>query len=242
MMCLSMRCAISGVAIKLSQLALACLPKTAATDGSMKPLWTAIAESFRRLAEEGRGVLFVLAGDLEYFSSEFGWPTAMSNHACPYCVCDNFFEAEASKHPFTDFRKEASWKTALKKAADPPPSPHPLWKVPGVSFWTMKLDLLHLVDLGVACHIYGNLLAALVEKIPMGRKKALVQVNQMVAKKYHELGIEAQQRIPRLNVSDIFADYFPCLRQKSEEVCTSSNPAGSHPCNQPERKAHASSL
>ena len=154
LMCLSMRCAISGVAIKLSQLALACLPKTAATDGSMKPLWTAIAESFRRLAEEGRGVLFVLAGDLEYFSSEFGWPTAMSNHACPYCVCDNFFEAEASKHPFTDFRKEASWKTALKKAADPPPSPHPLWKVPGVSFWTMKLDLLHLVDLGVDCHIY----------------------------------------------------------------------------------------
>ena len=64
----------------------------------------------------------------------------------------------------------------------------------------------------MACHIYGSLLAALVEKISMGRKKALVQVNQMVAKKYHELGVEAQQRIPRLNVSDIFADDFPCLR------------------------------
>ena len=64
----------------------------------------------------------------------------------------------------------------------------------------------------MACHIYGSLLAALVEKISMGRKKALVQVNQMVAKKYHELGIEARQRIPRLNVSDIFTDDFPCLR------------------------------
>ena len=79
---ISMGCAISGVTIKLAQLLLTCLPKTAMTSSSMKPLWEAIAGSFKKMADEGPGVLFVVAGDLEWFSAEFGWPTAMGNHPC----------------------------------------------------------------------------------------------------------------------------------------------------------------
>ena len=203
---------ISGVTIKLSQLVLACIPKTARHESTMKPLWQAIAASFKKLAKEGKGILFVLAGDLEYFSSEFGWPTAMSNYPCPYCSCDNLFDMEKSKHPFTDFRKNATWKKKLRGVAAPPPVDHPLWQVPGVNFWTMKLDLLHLVDLGVACHIYGNLLAALIQKSPLNKKQTLVEVNKLVAKNYQELGIEAGKRLPRLNASDVFADDFPVLR------------------------------
>ena len=131
---ISMRCAISGVTIKLSQLLLTCLPKTAKTSSSMKPLWEAIAGSFKKMADEGSGVLFVVGGDLEWFSAEFGWPTAMSNHPCPYCEADNLFDMEASKHPFTDFRKDARWKTTLKGVHSPPPVAHPLFKVPGLSF------------------------------------------------------------------------------------------------------------
>ena len=108
---ISMKCAISGVTIKLLQLLLTCLPKTVMTSSSMKPLREAIAGSFNNMANEGPGVLFVVAGDLEWFSAEFGWPTAMNNYPCPYCKADNLFDMEASKHPFTDFRKEASWKT-----------------------------------------------------------------------------------------------------------------------------------
>ena len=131
---ISMRCAISGVTIKLSQLLLTCLPKTAMTSSSMKPLWEAIAGSFKKMADEGSGVLLVVGGDLEWFSAEFGWPTAMSNHPCPYCEADNLFDMEASKHPFTDFRKDARWKTTLKGVHSPPPVAHPLFKVPGLSF------------------------------------------------------------------------------------------------------------
>ena len=76
----------------------------------------------------------------------------------------------------------------------------------------MKLDLLHLVDLGVASHIYGNLLAALVNSMGMGRVKALVELNKMIATEYQHLGIQSGNRLPRLNVSDIFTDAFPCLR------------------------------
>ena len=84
--------------------------------------------------------------------------------------------------------------------------------LPGMSFWTMKLDLLHLVDLGVASHVYGNLLAALVNNMGMGRVKALVELNKMIATEYQHLGIQSGNRLPRLNVSDIFTDDFPCLR------------------------------
>ena len=130
---ISMRCAISGVTIKLSQLLLTCLPKTATTSSSMKPLWEAIAGSFKKMAHEGSGVLFVVAGDLEWFSAEFGWPTAMSNFPCPFCKADNLFDMGATKHPFTDFRKEATWKSTLKGVHSPPPLPHALFTVPGES-------------------------------------------------------------------------------------------------------------
>ena len=207
-----MRCAISGVAIKQSQLLLTCLPKSAGTASSMKPIWEAIAGSFKKMAEAGKGVLFVVAGDLEWFSSDFGWPTAMSNNPCPYCLCDNYFEEEKSVRPFTDFRKDATWKSTLRSVSAPPPASHPLFGVPGSSFWSMKLDLLHLVDLGVASHIHGNLLATIVKSLPMGKKRALVEVNKMVAMRYEELETPAGERIPRLNVSDIFGDEFPCLK------------------------------
>ncbi len=114
---ISVKCAISGVTIKLLQLLLTCLPKTAMTSSSMKPLREAIAGSFKNMADEGPGVWF--AGDLEWFSAEFGRPTAMNNYPCPYCKAGNLYDMEASKHPFTDFRKEASWKTTLKGMHSP---------------------------------------------------------------------------------------------------------------------------
>ena len=42
---------------------------------------------------------------------------------------------------------------------------HPLMTVSGVTPDTIKLDLLHLVDLGIAAHLYGNLIWDLLEII-----------------------------------------------------------------------------
>lgn len=155
---------------------------------------------------------WVLGGDLEYFSQEYGWPTAMANFPCPFCRADNFHDSSKSVAPFTDFRKGALWKTTERRVKDPPPLQHALYRVPGVSFWTLKMDLLHLIDLGVASHVYGNLLAAMIYKSPLSRKQALVEVNKLMATKYTELGIAAGHRLPRLNASDIFTDDFPVLR------------------------------
>ena len=79
-------------------------------DSTWQPLWAEIAKSFGILAQGGdragatvrRGVIWVICGDLEFYTSEFQFPTAMSNFPCMYCCAtNNFGENDA---PFTDFR------------------------------------------------------------------------------------------------------------------------------------------
>ena len=218
--CISMRCAISSMPIKESQLLLGCIAKSAKDANSMKPLWEAIAKSFEQLAHgklqngQGirKGILFVISGDLEWFAQEFGWPTAGSNKCCPYCQADNFFELDKSIHPFTDFRRDASWKGTCRKWGEAPPKENPLYTTPGVSFWTIKMDLLHCMDLGIAAHVFGNLLAICLAKLPGSKKVALVELNKTIAKQYQELGVPAQKRIPRLNLTDFESDEYPVLK------------------------------
>ena len=129
-----MRCVVSSVSIQYSEFVLACLPKSARADSSWQPIWEAIAESFKHLASgklaDGtpvrKGVLFVIAGDLEWYSQEFGWPTAMSNKCCPYCNAENLFEGCAM--PFTDFRDDACWKRSIKTFKDKAPADHPFFR------------------------------------------------------------------------------------------------------------------
>ena len=153
-----------------------------------------------------------VVGDLEFFSQEFGFPTAMSNYPCAYCSATNFFgENEA---PFTDMTKEAKWReTKLKET---PKVDHPLMKVSGVSFWTIKLDLLHTLDLGVASHLYGNLIYDLVEDHVEGssRPARLVKANQLILEGYAFLGIPAAKRLQKLSLSDLCTggEDYPCLR------------------------------
>ena len=93
---------------------------------------------------------------------------------------------------------------------------HPLMAVSGITPATIKLDLLHLVDLGVASHLYGNLVWDLVEDHAEGGNRAmkLHQVNKQIVEAYKTCGIPASQRLKRLNLSDVCAggDEYPVLK------------------------------
>ena len=125
--------------------------------------------------------MFAITGDLEWFSQEFKWPYAMSNRPCAYCQADNL--KTGSLIPFTDFRKDACWKATILTAAqaDAKYGSHPLMSVPGVNFYTMKLDCLHIFDLGVAMHVFGNLLWEIIEEMPGNRQHALGELNKLIA-------------------------------------------------------------
>ncbi|CAE7557610.1 unnamed protein product [Symbiodinium natans] len=121
MLVVSIRCLISDRSIKSSELLLACLPKDA-NAGSWTALWKELAASLSVLAAgkhpDGkplrRCVLMAVAGDLEFFAQEFGWPTALSNQPCPYCKADNLFNKDKEVAPFNDFRPCAAWRGMLK--------------------------------------------------------------------------------------------------------------------------------
>ena len=163
----------------------------------------------------------------------------MSNYPCAYCWASNFFGDNEA--PFTDFRSgeellvilgwiapallaqtihflamlcmtEAAWRATQEM----PEVEHPLMTVSGVTPDTIKLDLLHLVDLGIAAHLYGNLIWDLLEDHTGGssRQSKLAVVNNQIANAYKSCQMPAGKRLQRLNLSDICAggDDYPMLR------------------------------
>jgi hypothetical protein len=161
-----------------------------------------------------RCIIMVISGDIEWFCSQFNFPYAMSNAPCPYCKCDNLLHE--SRVPFTDFRSNAEWKNAICSAEELKArcGGHPLMKVLGVNVHTIKLDTLHLVDLGVASHCYGNLLWCILEDHLEGnRVVALQELNRLVADAYNSLQMPAQKRIGMLKLRNLrsSASDYPIL-------------------------------
>ncbi|CAE7236943.1 unnamed protein product [Symbiodinium sp. CCMP2592] len=151
-----------------------------------------------------------LVGDLEFFSQEFGWPTANSNNLCPYCKCDNLFKDADAVAPFNDFRASAEWR---KQPRDPRENDHPLFKVPGINFWSPKLDVLHMLDLGVSSHLYGNLINDILEDhLPGSFAASIGALNSRIQELYESQSTPAAARIPKLSKGNIQSQTgYPCL-------------------------------
>ena len=79
-------------------------------------------------------------------------------------------------------------------------------EVSGISRATIRLDLLHLIDLGCAAHLYRNLVWDLVEDHTTGpnRGAKLARVNKLIEATYKSCGGPASQRLQRLNLSDVY--------------------------------------
>ena len=175
---LSFRCLLTKRPIGESQLLLTALPKAALTKEGWQKLMETVAWSFSCLAKgvapkkDGRGKtmekergkrfrkgwLWAITGDLEWFASEFGFPYPGANLLCPYCQADA--NLTGSTRPFTDMRPSASWRETLfpDDQLQRKYGGHPLFKVEEVRVSTVKLDVLHTLDLGVAAYMHGSIL------------------------------------------------------------------------------------
>ncbi|CAL1136396.1 unnamed protein product [Cladocopium goreaui] len=236
---LSFRCLLSSKAVTQSQMLISALPKLAMTKETCKRMMEVLAWSWQVLwdgvvpkkdkagdpIEKHRGkrmrkgVLWSVSGDLEWFASEFGFPYSAANMLCPFCLADQF--KEGSPRPFTDFRATAAWRqTTLppaklqKKFAG-----HPLFRggggAPHASALSIKLDILHVLDLGVAAYAHGSLLWSIMEELPgASRAVRLANLNQKVVEAYDKVGLEAQKRMKHLSLSDLAetAEEYPCLK------------------------------
>jgi hypothetical protein len=176
-----MRCLLTKKSVAESQLLLTCMPKLAAVKETWEKIMECLSWSFtvlyngrtpkkgfggpgcrwpQRQANEEMcplGHYWAITGGLEFFASEFNWPYRNANEICPYCCAD---QKQESERPFTDMRPTAAWRSTILSPADLAKKfKHPLFKVPGVSVLTLKLDILHLLDFVIYIYrtTFGNL-------------------------------------------------------------------------------------
>ena len=116
------------------------------------------------LEKDRKGWLWAITGDLEWYASEFSWPYSASNYICPYCAADQLLEG--STKPFTDMRPSAAWRaTVLPPEELKKKFTHPLFAIPGVNALSLKLDILHVLDLGVSAYLHGSVLVSIMDKL-----------------------------------------------------------------------------
>ena len=159
-----------------------------------------------------RAVIWVLAGDMEYFQVDLGLPHQAANDPCAWCKCNK------SDTPFNDFRENAKWKEVRRSPADHiahPVTNHAIMKIPGVNFFCFHLDSLHVLDLGAASHAIGNLLWEIcVDHLPGNRAQALASLNKKIAELYQELNVPKSKWIPSLtyNHFNTTTSTYPLLK------------------------------
>ena len=122
-----------------------------------------------------KGWVWAVTEDLEWFASEFGFPYAASNLLCGYCLADQNFKD--STMPFTDFRPQAAWRKSCLTPAQLQEKfgGHPLLRLGCTSPLSIKLDVLHVLDLGVACYLHGSVLISIMNQLG-GRTSSLAQL------------------------------------------------------------------
>ncbi|CAK9083768.1 Uncharacterized protein SCF082_LOCUS39746 [Durusdinium trenchii] len=241
---ISFRCLLTSMPVGDSQLLLAAIPKAAVSKETFNTIMECMAWSFTSLYEgkapkknhsgvpmDGvkgrplrRGVLWAITGDLEWFASQFGFPYSSSNMICAYCLADQ--KKTGSERPFTDCRPTAAWRSSIlsPKFLQKEYGAHPLFKVPACSALAIKLDILHVLDLGVAAYLHGSVLIDIMDKLggtsrslatffALGEAKMQL-LNKKIAEMYGKLGIEAAKRIKYLTLNDVAssAEEYPVLK------------------------------
>lgn len=90
-----------------------------------------------------------------------------------------------------------------------------MFLVPGVNFLSIHFDTLHMFDLGISAHVYGNLLWSILEDdIKGNRDNSMAVLNADISKIYQAHGVPASSRFPHLNVSNIntSGSFYPFLK------------------------------
>jgi hypothetical protein len=159
-----------------------------------------------------KGIVWVLAGDYDYLCNELGLQHPMANEPCSYCNCN------VTDRPWNDFRPQAAWRSGSRTAEENRascPSKHPLMSIPGVVFETIRLDSMHLLELGVTQHVLANVLADIVYDHLPGTKDANAKImNAAITELYRDLGITSDRRVPELLPQNFCAKRteYPCLK------------------------------
>eukprot|EP00969_Alexandrium_andersonii_P034339 1502296-Alexandrium_andersonii.AAC.1 len=107
-----------------------------------------------------RAVVFLLCGDLDWYCNYLGVNRHFNSNE-PCWLCD----ANRSSRPWTDFSPDAAWRATVydtEQGHANDISPHPFLHLPGISRFSLCVDVMHTVCLGVASLAVGSALYSLV--------------------------------------------------------------------------------
>ena len=157
------------------------------------------------LAAGFRAVIWVAAGDNDYFSNELGLPHHGAKMPCPRCACTSGIVM-----PYNDFRDQAGWKTSMIRPpasrALPAFSNHPIHGIPGVVRETFEFDSLHTLEYGPAQHFVANVFFEMVyEELPGTRDEAVQTLYSNVLGEYKAQRIDCSNHMRRLKL-ETFCD------------------------------------
>lgn len=116
------------------------------------------AHAGQPLADGYCALVWILKGDLEYFANVLGLEHWSSNSPCMACKVDR------AANPWTDHRllgllrlqwTPRDWLECHRHK-------HALWTWGHLGVWSLAFDVMHIISLGVAQHIAGNVLFELV--------------------------------------------------------------------------------
>jgi hypothetical protein len=107
---------------------------------------------------EAVGVVHGVCGDLAWFQDRLRLVRFAPNAAlpCEFCRCDR---GAAS---FKNMLPTAAWVATIHLPPQPRPSSAPLWDIPGLSLFSVRLDTMHTLDLGVLAQFLGSVLWTLI--------------------------------------------------------------------------------
>ena len=242
LMIYSFRSMLMDTAVQESQLLICAVPKSSAIkDTTFKDIWAILTWSFKALwagkhpDADHRGnpfpagsyrstvagnsldpifktkaMVYSISGDMEFFANDMGLKHFGSNEPCFKCACN------CDDAPWNDFRPTATWRsrvyTPLQNRGSPP-TQHPVMSIPCVVAETFAIDVMHVVDLGIALHLVGNVLFELMYESKWNMDRIWARVLEI----YCDLDIEAGHRITKLAKAS-FADLstphqkYPCLK------------------------------
>ena len=163
----------------------------------------------RRLSGRLAGNYFIgwyeVSGDMDYLSNFLRLPHFNSNNPCAWCT------ANRSDNPWTNFQATAPWMASTTTLEQwlAAPADHPIWRHAtslGLTVFSVCLDILHVVDLGVAKHLLGNTFWMLVHDIGLAgdvdARVGLVFVALREA--YEELEVPTAERAPFFKIRSLF--------------------------------------
>ena len=211
-----------------SMFMLCAVPKSATVKHkTWEAIWQVLTADLNCLAQ-GRGldgqptplkaVVWVVAGDYEHMVLEYGLPH-WASFKCFWC--------SAEKDHFFDFPTIPSSAYSPEDMLDQPPLTHPLAGLTTYSPALFAIDTLHCVDLGVAEHVYGNLLWELTESWPGTKQHRLARLNKELREAYSACGV-APCRVLRREDFQPPPGGYPRLRHLKAAVVRHMAPAAAH--------------